>query len=427
MATTNGTLNKLTVTAPDGDVYSLLPVDTEARQEIEEAENLQFDEDYFTMEETSDELHIGLAGVPFGVSSPLRFDQDDEHGVVIGLNYTTSGGLVTELDGKDLVARRTYEDKEGNDLTLGIDGTINTVTDSSGEPVQDSSGNPLADAESDARVVSIGELPIWADRAEKDASGNDIEATYTAQTVIDNDYSTEDTYRYGETCMHEGTLYVCTEPAGIGTPEPWTPAHWASTNIAEQIRNLQEAMKMPKYLKTQEIVTYTLTGAASTATISPASAVVLQLTRMDDGVGGTNLISAAVPVTISKAQVTLGGAGAILSRDAKAAVLDISIVIPSAYAASGDTPVGSFKLSIGEWSRWEDKNIVLPITASDTDWSENYRTTKPVTLVATTNTAFYIEDFNIQDDFKTQTLPVYTELAIKANKLTSADGTALID
>lgn len=184
MATTEGSLNTLKVTDPHGNTFTLSPVDSQARQDIADAENLQFDEDYFTMEETSDEVHIGLAGVPFGVSSPLRFDRDDEHGVVIGLNYTTSGGLVTELDGKDLVARKTYEDKDGNDLTLGIDGTTNTVTDNSGEPVQDSSGNPLADAESDARVVSIGELPIWADRAEKDASGNDIEATYATKQEL---------------------------------------------------------------------------------------------------------------------------------------------------------------------------------------------------------------------------------------------------
>lgn len=184
MATTEGPLNTLKVTDPSGNTFTLSPVDSQARQDIADAENLQFDEDYFTMEETSDEVHIGLAGVPFGVSSPLRFDRDDEHGIVIGLNYTTSGGLVTELDGKDLVARRTYEDKDGNDLTLGIDGTTNTVTDNSGEPVQDSSGNPLADAESDARVVSIGELPIWADRAEKDASGNDIEATYATKSEL---------------------------------------------------------------------------------------------------------------------------------------------------------------------------------------------------------------------------------------------------
>lgn len=92
--------------------------------------------------------------------------------------------LVDSIGGKELLARRAYQDKDGNDLTLGIEGVTNMVTDNSGEPVQDSYGNPLADAESDARVVSIGELPIWADRAEKDASGNDIEATYATKQEL---------------------------------------------------------------------------------------------------------------------------------------------------------------------------------------------------------------------------------------------------
>ena len=100
------------------------------------------------------------------------------------LRLTIDDNTVTQIGGKELLARRAYQDKDGNDLTLGIDGTTNTVTDNSGEPVQDSSGNPLADAESDARVVSIGELPIWADRAEKDASGNDIEATYATKQEL---------------------------------------------------------------------------------------------------------------------------------------------------------------------------------------------------------------------------------------------------
>lgn len=97
-----------------------------------------------------------------------------------------STAYLRTYDGHSVYAARTDCDKDGNDLTLGIDGTTNTVTDNSGEPVHDSSGNPLADAESDARVVSIGELPIWADRAEKDTSGNDIEATYATKQELED-------------------------------------------------------------------------------------------------------------------------------------------------------------------------------------------------------------------------------------------------
>ena len=94
--------------------------------------------------------------------------------------------LMRTYDGMGIYATRTDCDKDGNDITLGIEGVTNTVTDTTGNEVQDTSGNPLADAESDARVVSIGELPIWADRAEKDTSGNDIEATYATKQELQN-------------------------------------------------------------------------------------------------------------------------------------------------------------------------------------------------------------------------------------------------
>ena len=92
--------------------------------------------------------------------------------------------LMRTYDGMGLYAARTECDKEGNDLTLGIEGVANTATGTTGDDVQDSPGNTPADAESDARVVSIGELPIWADRAEKDASGNDIETTYATKQEL---------------------------------------------------------------------------------------------------------------------------------------------------------------------------------------------------------------------------------------------------
>lgn len=256
MSTTNGNMKSLRVTDKEGNVYVLVPVDTEARHAIDQAKDLQFDDDFFTSEVTNTAVNIGLNGVPLGVDtdSPLKFVQDTQQGIVFGSNapfstaiapeynptatyaagdhcmhlgkyfrcntaiptaeawnpahwaetdiigdlatVATTGsytdlsntpastldqGYLRTYDGHSVYAARTDCDKDGNDLTLGIDGTTNTVTDNSGEPVQDSSGNPLADAESDARVVSIGELPIWADRAEKDTSGNDIETTYATK------------------------------------------------------------------------------------------------------------------------------------------------------------------------------------------------------------------------------------------------------
>jgi hypothetical protein len=92
-------LNRLKVTDKNGNAYVLLPVDTEARQEIEEAKNIQFDSSFFTAEEdaVNGEVNVGLNGVPIGVSSPLRFDQDTAQGIVIGID--TSAVTPAEMTG----------------------------------------------------------------------------------------------------------------------------------------------------------------------------------------------------------------------------------------------------------------------------------------------------------------------------------------
>ena len=82
---TEGNIKTLKVTDPEGNVYILMPVDTEARQTIDEAKSLGFDDDYFTTEETDDEVNIGLNVVPIGVddTTPLDIAQDDQDGFVI--------------------------------------------------------------------------------------------------------------------------------------------------------------------------------------------------------------------------------------------------------------------------------------------------------------------------------------------------------
>ena len=99
MATTSGNMNTLKVTGKDGNVFVMTPVDTEARQAIDEAKNLQFDDDYFTAEVSQDQstVSVGLNGVPIGVSSPLRFDQDTAQGIVIGID--TSSVTPPEMTG----------------------------------------------------------------------------------------------------------------------------------------------------------------------------------------------------------------------------------------------------------------------------------------------------------------------------------------
>ena len=88
MSITNGTMKSFRVKDPSGNNFIMIPVDSEARQAIDEAKNLVFDEDYFTADVSQDEteVSVGLNGVPLGVDTdtPLEFVQDDENGIVLG-------------------------------------------------------------------------------------------------------------------------------------------------------------------------------------------------------------------------------------------------------------------------------------------------------------------------------------------------------
>ncbi len=96
------------VTDKDGNVYIMTPVDTEARQAINEAKNLQFDMDYFTSEVSQDEttVNVGLNGVPIGVDSdsPLKFVQDNDQGIVFGSDAPFSTSIAPEYDASSTYA-----------------------------------------------------------------------------------------------------------------------------------------------------------------------------------------------------------------------------------------------------------------------------------------------------------------------------------
>ena len=100
--TTNGNMKKFRVTDKDGNVYVLVPVDTEARQAIDEAKFMDFDEDYFTSEVSQDgkRVNVGLNGVPIGVDSdsPLKFVQDTPQGIVLGSDAPFATSIATEYD-----------------------------------------------------------------------------------------------------------------------------------------------------------------------------------------------------------------------------------------------------------------------------------------------------------------------------------------
>lgn len=103
MSTTNGNMKSFKVTDKDGNVYVMIPVDTEARQAIDDAKNLQFDEDYFTSEVSPQDqktVNVRLNGVPLGVDSdsPLKFVQDNAQGIVLGSDAPFATAIAPEYD-----------------------------------------------------------------------------------------------------------------------------------------------------------------------------------------------------------------------------------------------------------------------------------------------------------------------------------------
>ena len=102
MSTTNGNMKSFKVTDKDGNVFVLTPVDTEARQAIDEAKNLQFDEEYFTADVSPDQttVNVGLNGVPLGVDTdtPLKFVQDTAQGIVLGSDAPFATAIAPEYD-----------------------------------------------------------------------------------------------------------------------------------------------------------------------------------------------------------------------------------------------------------------------------------------------------------------------------------------
>lgn len=108
MSTSAGNMRTLNVTDPSGNIWVMTMVDASARQAIDEAKNLQFDEDFFTSEVTDSgsTVSVGLNGVPIGVESPLKFVQDNAQGIVLGSDAHTYSTAETKIgtwtDGKDV-------------------------------------------------------------------------------------------------------------------------------------------------------------------------------------------------------------------------------------------------------------------------------------------------------------------------------------
>lgn len=184
---------------------------------------------------------------------------------------------------------------------------------------------------------------------------------------------------------------------------------------------------MYKYIKTDEVASYELTGAAATATVQPTSKD-LVLTRLDNGTGGTNYLNMNYPQKIRKAKLDMGGTSVLLSRTALAGVVDIEVYVPAAFAASGtDTMIDSFKVSLETYEAFEDKTIVIPANTGSY-WASAYEDARPAALrLDGFDSTLYIADFNVQKDFVGQTLNIFLTLGLDVSYFVASDGTTVID
>lgn len=235
-------------------------------------------------------------------------------------------------------------------------------------------------------------------------------------------------YKKGTLVYRAAVLYRCKTNSPSSS---WVDSEWEATDVSKEIsRILGEQNMVLKHLKTDNVVSYELNGNLATATITLPTDKALSTARLDNGGAKNTFISASVENVIKKAKISLGGAGKVLSRVQLSGMISIDIKIDSSESQSGtDVLISSILLKIGEWGEWEEKNIPIDFSSVTTEsWSSSYRDSKPVRLVIDHSvTEFTLEDFNIQDDFVNQTLDIFIELGIEADKTTTSNGTGLID
>ena len=237
MSTTNGNMKRLKVTDKFGNVYILLPVDTEARTAIDEAKNIEFDEDFFTAEETDTDVKIGLNGTPFGVNAdtPLSIEQDTQKGVVFGSKAVFAENIAPAYNSNavdpyvigDVV---TYQNKvyKCTAQTSGAwDSTKWTETSISQtqKPVSALRNNPL-EVDSDT------------------PSGIVLKVNSVYSNNIAPAFSTLLTYVVGDVVTYQNQVYKCT--TAIQSPGSWTGStNWTETSISTASRPISVSQNTP--------------------------------------------------------------------------------------------------------------------------------------------------------------------------------------
>jgi hypothetical protein len=275
----------------------------------------------------------------------------------------------------------------------------------------------------DRIIFESADLSTWTRTTYSNVSAprGSVAGNYTA-----GDYTT---YHKDTLVYRNDNLYRCK----TDTPsDHWVGSEWELTTIEKELARKGEGggfMDL-KYIKSGVLQSYTLTGNTPVGTITLSSDTEFQIARLDNGGSQSAYLSAAVENTIRKARISLGGAGKVLSRSQLSGKLVVDVKIDASESESGSEElISTFILKIGEWGEWEDKKIPLDFSGvTAEDWASAFRTAMPVRLVIDHSTSqFTIEDFNILEDFVGESLSIYLELGVEADKTTNSGGNTLID
>lgn len=101
-----------------------------------------------------------------------------------------------------------------------------------------------------------------------DLTGAVNELKANEETEIAPEYDATSTYNVGDYCIHNGTLYRCTQTAAA---EAWTSAHWEAVTASDELKSLKSNLTQNKPLHLTKTLTagtgnqsFTVSGITST-------------------------------------------------------------------------------------------------------------------------------------------------------------------
>ena len=213
MSTTTAEVKSFKFIDPNGNILILTPVDQVARQAIEDAKDLQFNEDDLEVEETEDEVQIRNKVTPISVTpnTPLEIDQNDANGFILG-----SRGLYSIS-----ACASVYNSTSG---TYAVGKIVTHL----GKLYRCTTAVSQAEAFDPSKWTEVHLVNLIQDISSNVVTKSDLD------NLITNTFSSSETYEVGDYCIYNKALYKC--KVAVTTAGDWTGAtNWDAVHdlIAE--------------------------------------------------------------------------------------------------------------------------------------------------------------------------------------------------